>query len=143
MRAEAPAHAPSAMPGKDSPCLEYRVYLFEGGDIEMTAITSPTMNFVPTRGLQYAVSFDDAPAQTITLVPPGYSAGSFRNDWGENVANNARHSVSKHHLATPGYHTLKVWMVDPAVVLQKLVISRGNSLKPSYLGPPESLRGQK
>jgi hypothetical protein len=39
-----------------------------------------------------------------------------------------------------GQHVLKFWMVDPAVVLQKLVIERG-TIRPSYLGPPESYRG--
>jgi len=36
---------------------------------------------------------------------------------------------------------LKVAMVDPGVVLEKLVLSEG-ALKYSYLGPPESYRSQ-
>jgi len=58
-------------------------------------------------------------------------------DWETSVKDSVRKAKSTHALAEPGYHTLKFWMVDPGVVLQKLVVNLGGE-KPSYLGPPES-----
>ncbi len=34
-----------------------------------------------------------------------------------------------------GPHTLKVWMVDPGVVIDKIIINTGG-VQESYLGPP-------
>jgi hypothetical protein len=139
MRSMAQVDAPSATPGKDSPCLEYRMYLLTAGPAEVTAITAPTLNFVPDRGVRYAVSFDDEAPQVVTLVRRGFQARSGNPEWEKLVADNANAGKSRHVLATPGYHTLKIWMVDPAVVMQKLIVDLGG-LKPSYLGPPESWR---
>jgi hypothetical protein len=139
MRAEAPAFAPSREPGRDSAVLEYHFYTTSSGTADVMAITAPTLNFVPDRGLRYGVSIDDEAPQIVTLVPKGYRAQNGNADWEKVVSDNARSSHSSHAVAKPGHHTLKVWMVDPAVVVQKLVIDLGG-LKPSYLGPPESRR---
>jgi len=40
-------------------------------------------------------------------------------------------------VATPGFHLLKLYMVDPGVVVDKIVLDAGD-LRPSYLGPPET-----
>ncbi len=137
MRATQPVDAPSAVPGTDSPCLEYQMYLVSTGAVEVATITSPTLNFVPGRGLRFAVSFDDEPPQLVTLVPADYKAQNGNRDWEKVVGDNARYARTTHTLAQPGYHTLKYWMVDPGVVLQKIVVDLGG-VNSSYLGPPES-----
>jgi hypothetical protein len=139
MRAEAPVDAAEAAPGRDSPVLEYRMYLFHPGPAEVTVIAAPSLNFVPDRGLRYAVSFDDEPPRVVTLVSQGYRAMNGNRDWEQSVSDNARTGHSHHQVVGTGYHTLKVWMVDSGVVIQKLIVDLGG-LKPSYLGPPESFR---
>jgi hypothetical protein len=128
-----PVTAPGATP-PNAACLEYRMYLFDPGKVEVEAILSPTLNFVPGRGLRYAVSFDDQPTQTVDAL-----AQNSQRDWETTVKDAVRKATSTHTLSGAGYHTLKFWMVDPAVVLQKLVVNLGG-VKPSYLGPPESYR---
>jgi hypothetical protein len=142
MRAEAPVDAAEVTPGKNSPCLEYKMYLFSTGDAKVVAITSPTLNFAPGHGLRFAIALDDAPPQTVTVVPEKYSAQNGNTDWENSVKINARAVTTKLTVSAPGYHTLKIWMVDPGVVLQKLVVDMGGA-KSCYLGPPESYRNPK
>ena len=137
MRATAPVDAPAAMPGNDSPCLEYKMYLFNTHTVQVVAVTSPILNFMPDRPIRYAVSFDDEPPQIITLVPQKYSAQNGNVDWENSVKMNARVAKSVHAVGEPGEHTLKFWMIDPGIVLQKIVVNTGG-LQPNYLGPPES-----
>ena len=131
-----PRTAASVTPPRNSPSLEYQMYLFDAGTVRVHAIIAPTLNFVPGRGLRFAVSFDEQPPQTIDAL-----AHDSLRDWEESVKDSVRTVTSTYSLAKPGYHILKVWMVDPGVVLQKLIVDLGG-LKPSYLGPPESYRGR-
>jgi len=130
-----PVTSRSVTPPENSPCLEYQIYLFHAGPIEVEAILAPSLNFVPGRGLRYAISFDDQSPQIMDAL-----AANSLADWEKSVADSVRKVKSRHVLAEPGYHTLKFWMVDAGVVLQKLVVDAGG-VKPSYLGPPESYRG--
>lgn len=137
MRATAPADHPPATPGKDSPCLEYQMYLFSKGTFDVTAIFSPSLNFIHGRALHYGISFDDQPPQIVTLVPENFDARNGNTEWEKTVSDNARYSKTSHSLLSQGYHTLKIWLVDPGIVLQKIILNTGG-LRPSYLGPPES-----
>jgi hypothetical protein len=141
MRADGPVDVAGLVPGIDSPVLEYRLHRFSAGEAEVRLTVAPTLNFAPDRGLRVAVSFDDEPAKVLTLVPQGYDAANGNRDWEASVRDNARIVTSRHDLAEPGYHTLRIWMVDPAVVLQRIVVRAADREMPvTYLGPPESFR---
>jgi hypothetical protein len=136
MRSDGPVETQTT-PGKDAPCLEYKMYLFTTGKVEVESTGGPTLNFIPGRALRYAVSFDDEAPQTITIVPADFKAQNGNREWEESVKNNCRHVKSTHTIDHVGYHTLKIWMVDPAVILEKIVVNTGG-VRRSYLGPPES-----
>jgi Gylcosyl hydrolase family 115 C-terminal domain len=108
------------------------MYLFHPERVSVEAILDPTLNFVPGRGLRYGVSFDEETPQIVDVL-----ANNNTEAWETAVKDNVRKAKTSHTIATPGYHTLKIWMVDPGVVLQKLVVDLGG-VKPSYLGPPET-----
>jgi Gylcosyl hydrolase family 115 C-terminal domain len=115
------------------------MYLNTPGALTVNLTLAPTLNFVPGRGLRVAVSFDDEAPKVINILPANYNAQNGNRDWEESVRNNSRTVSSSHSVAGTGYHTLKVWMVDPAVVLQRIVVHTTDSAKPvTYLGPPES-----
>jgi hypothetical protein len=95
---------------------------------------APTLKFLPGAGLRYAVSFDDEVPQVV-----GVHANETQAVWERSVKDGVRVSTSKHVLERPGPHVLKLWVVDPGLVFEKLVVNTGG-VRPSYLGPPESFR---
>lgn len=136
-----PVTAKSVMPPENAPCLEYPVLISEAGDIQVDLVTGPTLQVQPDRGVRIAVSFDDRPPQVIDAFVSqstggeGAHAPAFR-DWDKWVKDNARTLTSTHPITEPGVHTLRVWMVDPGVVLEKIIIHKGE-LPKSYFGPLE------
>jgi hypothetical protein len=113
--------------------LEYKMYLYDAGEFEMQATLAPTLNFVPGRGLRFAVSVDGGPRTVVDELEH-----NSQQDWEQTVSDGVRRVTLPLIFANPGYHTLEIWAVDPAVVLERIVVSHG-PLRPSYLGPPESL----
>ena len=143
-----PVTAPSATPPENSPRLEYKVYVATAGEVHVDLVTGPTMDFVPGRGVRLALSFDNQPPQVIDAFAkqayanpakrPDLSSPAVR-DWHTWVRDNARKLSSTHTINDAGVHTLKVWMVDPGVVLEKLIVHH-NDVRPSYFGPPPHAR---
>ena len=130
-----PVTSASVAAPQPTAALEYRLYLFDSGSLNLEAIIGPTLNFVPGRGLRFSVAVDDQPPQVVDALEHNSD-----KDWAKAVSDSVRRVDVKLAVEHPGYHTLKIGVVDPGVVLEKLVISAG-PLKPSYLGPPENFHG--
>ena len=140
MRVQGPVDFGPLEPVKGSPRLEYKAYFFSSGEASVNSILAPNLAFIPGRNLRFAVSIDDQKPVMVTGVPTTIvAAGSPTNgnEWDKNVRDEARTVSAKVQIPSAGYHTLKVWMVDPGITVQKILIDLGG-LKPSYLGPPES-----
>lgn len=117
-----------------APALNYSVYLFTTGKLNVTCYLLPTFPIATGRGLRYGIAFDNQPPQIVTV---GADLQTPSRQWSLNVLNASTTGTSAHEMATAGAHTLKIYMVDAGVVLDKIVIDTGG-LKPSYLGPPET-----
>lgn len=137
-----PVTAPSVQPPENAPHLEYPVLIPEKGEVRVDLLTGPSLNIQPDRGVRIAVSFDDEPPQALDAFADQQQRRSDGSspairDWGKWVSENSRTHRSTHRISKPGVHTLKVWMVDPGVVLESIIVHLDEE-RPSYFGPPVS-----
>lgn len=141
---------------------EYDFYNFntKGGNLTTTVFVSPSLNALGNdHPLRVAVQLDSQDAQATQFIPDA-APGALSDAWNGVDGFVANSIVSVNGLWTnvkPGAHTLKIWMVEPTVVVQKIVIGMlivffdqfgscslividAGGLRPSYLGPPESIQ---
>lgn len=117
-----------------APALEYSLQLFAPGKYNVTCYLVPTHPIQAGHGLRFAIGIDDQPPQLVTvgadLVVPS-------RQWSLNVLNAAAIANTSLEVKTVGPHVLKLYMIDPGVVVDKIVLDAGGA-KPSYLGPLET-----
>ncbi|MBF6627643.1 MAG: glycosyl hydrolase 115 family protein [Proteiniphilum sp.] len=112
--------------------LEYDIETLSAGEVELHILLSPTLNFNQNRGLRYAVSFNGG-EETIVNFNRDYDVRQMEQ-W---QANSINETITTHTIKEPGKQTLRFRVLDPGIVLQKILINLGG-LKESYLGPPQS-----
>jgi len=115
-----------------APELCYLVYIFHPGEFAVSTYCVPTHGLHDECGLRYALAFDNQRPQIIDVETRG---NEHDKQWQRNVLRGAAINTTRHRLSTSGYHTLRIWMVDPGVVIDKIVMDAGG-VKESYLGPP-------
>jgi hypothetical protein len=133
-----PATAPRQSLAEDAARLEYDTHLWNAGPVTVYAYLSPRNNVRDSDGLKYAISFDGDEPQVVN-VTTALNGIPMNRSFERNTSNNVNLTSTEHRIAAPGRHVLKLWAIDPTVIVQKLVIDTGG-LKSSYLGPPESHR---
>ncbi|WP_288359625.1 glycosyl hydrolase 115 family protein [uncultured Bacteroides sp.] len=157
-----PVTASSTEKYYDAPRLEYKLFVPKAGKMTVCLGILPTQDVYPERGLRMAVGIDnDTPKRidarkgfwdefheytpqnlerTKTLKPlPSQNRsirliGTGRTRRNE-VFDNLRWIDVDMDVTIPGMHTLKVFMVDPEVVLERIVVNPDNNY-PSYFGIP-------
>ncbi len=136
-----PVTANQQKPGGKAAHLQYEIYTYSEDSVTLYCYFSPTLNFHNAEeGLQYAISIDNETPQIFSINKE--DKNSISGIWNKWVAESIIIKSSKHKLLQPGKHTVKYWVVSPAVVLQKIVLDFGG-VKRSYLGPPETLYQKK
>jgi hypothetical protein len=119
----------------ESPCLQFKVSIQTPGDWRVTVRALPTFSVETGKQQRYAIAFDDAPPQIISLP---LSQDEKNKTWQENVLRNAAPTTSTHMLAAPGAHTLKIWMVDPGIVLDTIAAQSADAPELGYVWPLET-----
>jgi len=130
-----PTTTSSVEPAKvvtDAPVLEYPAYLFTTGKVAVTCYLVPTHPLKFGQGLRYAVGFDHGTPQVVIVKTEVQTPA-----WSRNVLNATTTASTTLEVAAAGPHVLRIYMIDPGVVLDKIVIDAGGA-RPSYLGPKET-----
>lgn len=116
----------------NSPFLTYDFYTFNFGEAKVALQAIPTHAQNKEYGVRCAVAIDDAEPVLIDFQTVGRS-----EEWKENVLRNAAIGTADQIVDRAGKHTLKIWMVDPGVLLDKVLIDLGG-WKSSYDFPKET-----
>jgi hypothetical protein len=111
--------------------LEYDINFESKGEFEVQLLLAPTLNFNHNKGLRYEISFDGQAPQVVNFN------GHYKGELGRWQSEHIIKSLTKHLISQPGKHTLRFRVLEPGIVLEKVLINTGG-LKPSYLGAPES-----
>lgn len=115
---------------EESPRLEYDLHTFSEGEVRVKVYLAPTLDYYMNHpGLRYGISLNNEEPQIVNIHED--------YNWYDIVGNYLLLKSTTHTIDAAGPQTLKIWMNDPGVVIQKIVVETGD-VGETYLGPPES-----
>ncbi|KAF3906313.1 hypothetical protein ABW20_dc0103378 [Dactylellina cionopaga] len=130
-----PVTADSQTPST-APKLSYSFYNFNSRtNARVLVFLGSSINHDPARLLKYAFAIDNAAPVTVQPVP-NTPMGTLPSGWTDAVISGGWVSITGVSIPS-GAHTLSLWLLEPGVVVQRIVVDLGG-YKSSSLGPPES-----
>lgn len=132
-----PVTAATVHPPASAPHMDYSVYFAKPGNYAVDLVTNPTLDIYPGRSLGVAVSIDDQAPQVVNVFTPNTQQDQtfLGRSYNENVRNIGRVMHFNQSVRESGKHTLRIAMVDPTLVIERIIIY-GTPLPHSYFGPP-------
>lgn len=130
-----PTTAASIPPGRivaEAPWLDYAVDFFSTGDFPLSVDLLPT-HPLHRGGLRLAVGLDEEPPSIIQVEVKDSS-----ETWAQAVLEARLTARATLRVPRPGPHQVRLYALDPGVVVEKLVVDCGG-VSPSYLGPKETV----
>lgn len=126
---KAPATTPT-FESKNSPIAIYHFQTLTSAEPKISIYTLPTHPINKQYSMRYGISVDDGPIQVTDFRTFGRS-----EEWKQNVLRNSAIRSFQMPTLTPGKHTLKIYMVDPGVILDRIIIDLGTNVKAYGLLP--------
>ena len=122
----------------EAPVVGYKVYVKEAGVYNAEIFTAPNNPIVYKGKMCIGLSVNDSDYQVVNTIPDAGYIPWVSSDWAEGVLSQI-HKTSARITLQKDENTIAFKAMDPAVVLQKIVISKESVTVPdSYLGPKES-----
>lgn len=115
-----------------APVVEYDFFTFTNAAPTVTVSTLPTHSVSSDYSLRYGISIDDGPVEIVDFRVFGRS-----EEWKQNVLQNRADREIKYQQINAGKHTLKIYQIDPGVILDRITIDLGG-LKKAYSTIPET-----
>jgi hypothetical protein len=116
--------------------VEYDFFTLTSTTPYVTVYALPTHPVNNNFGLRYALSIDEGPLKIVDLKTTGRSG-----EWKQNVLRNRAERIIEMPFLKAGKHTLKIYTVDPGVILDEIRINAGGLIK-AYSTVPETKKLQ-
>ena len=118
----------------ESPRLSYDIVLAEETEVKVKVVTAPSLAFDPEGDMRLGISVNNTEPETVFAGDLSQNGERDSKDWEKSVIINAHVFEGNTTLLPAGQHTIHLTLIDPQVVIQKVIIDCGGE-KPIFLGP--------